>query len=90
MIIPLSIHTAPGPHWPASISQPERTNACSFKGKGWIEFQVLSMLPAQVKGCVSHPFSRTMTLCLKGILREELGSKILGIVTFLGRETSFW
>lgn len=82
MRIPQSVRPAPVPHLPASVSQPQRTNACSFKGKGWIEFQALSMLPAQVKGCASRPFRRTMKLCLKKCPQKNSGQRYLEFGTW--------
>lgn len=82
-----STHPGPDPHSPAPLSHPPGQTLVLLKQK--VEFQVLPMLPAEAKGCVSHPFSRTMELCLKKkkIPTEDLGSKMLGNATFLERET---
>lgn len=58
-----STHPGPDPHSPAPLSHPPGQTLVLLKQK--VEFQVLPMLPAEAKGCVSHPFSRTMELCSK-------------------------
>lgn len=72
-------------HW-------QRTIAPSFKGKGWVGFQVLSMWPLWVRGSVTSTFSVGQWNPVLVAERPESGTGVRDTcaASLQGRETSLW